>query len=64
MPKQIATATMEGTRKRGRMHKRRRDEAEENLNIKGTENRQAMVSDCREWRQVVLEARVHNGLQC
>jgi hypothetical protein len=23
-----------------------------------------MVSDCREWRQVVLEARVHNGLQC
>jgi hypothetical protein len=35
MPKQIATATMEGTRKRGRQGEIWRDEAEEDLNIMG-----------------------------
>jgi hypothetical protein len=35
MPKQAATATMEGKRKRGRPRKRWGDEAEEELNIMG-----------------------------
>jgi hypothetical protein len=35
MPKLIAKATLEGTRKGGRGRKRWGDEAEENLNIKG-----------------------------
>jgi hypothetical protein len=35
MPKQIAAATIEGTRKRGRPRKRWKDEAEEDLNIIG-----------------------------
>jgi hypothetical protein len=39
MPKQIASATMERTRKRGRPHKRRRDEVEKDLNIMGIKNR-------------------------
>jgi hypothetical protein len=43
MPKQIATATMEQTKKRGRPRKRWRDEVEEDLNIMGTKNRQAMA---------------------
>jgi hypothetical protein len=33
MPKQIATATIEGTRKTGRPRKRRKDQVEEDLNI-------------------------------
>jgi hypothetical protein len=33
MPKQIATATMKGTRKKGRPCKRWRDEVEEDLNV-------------------------------
>jgi len=33
MPKQIATVTMVGTRKRGRLYKRWRDKVEEDLNI-------------------------------
>jgi len=33
MPKQIATVTMVGTRKRGRSCKRWRDKVEEDLNI-------------------------------
>jgi hypothetical protein len=33
MPKHMATATTEGTRKRGRLCTRERDEVEENLDI-------------------------------
>ena len=36
---------MKGTWKRGRPHKRQRDEAENDLNITGIKNRQDMVSD-------------------
>jgi hypothetical protein len=35
IPKQFATATMEGIRKKGRPHKIQRDGIEENLNIIG-----------------------------
>lgn len=45
MPKQIATAIMEGLRKRGRPHKRQRDRIEEDLNIMGIKNRQAVARD-------------------
>jgi len=36
IPKQITTVTIEGRSKGGRPRKRRRDEAEDDLNIKGT----------------------------
>jgi hypothetical protein len=42
MPKQIATATRDGTRKRGRPHKRWRNKVKDDFNIMGIENRQAM----------------------
>jgi hypothetical protein len=45
MPKQFTTATMEGTRKKGRPYKRCRDEFEEDLNVIGITNRVAVVSD-------------------
>jgi hypothetical protein len=57
MPKQIATATMEGTRKRGKPRKIWRDEVEKKYN--GKKNRQATARDRREWRKIVLEAKVH-----
>jgi hypothetical protein len=38
MPEKIMTAKMEGTRKRGRPHKRRIDEVEEDLKIMGIRN--------------------------
>jgi hypothetical protein len=62
MSKQIATTTMEGIRKRGRSCKRWRDKVEEDLNIMGITNRHANVKDRLEWRKIVLEAKVHNGL--
>jgi hypothetical protein len=45
MPKQIASATVEGIRKRGTSRKGWRDEVEEDLNIMGIKNRQAMARD-------------------
>jgi hypothetical protein len=62
VPKQIAAGTMEGTKKRERSHTIWRDESEEDLNIMGIKNRQAMARDRREWRKFLLEARVHNIL--
>jgi hypothetical protein len=46
---------MKGTKRRGRPRKRRRDEVENNLNIKGVRNRQAKVRYC--WGRTVLEDR-------
>ena len=62
MPEEIATATMEGTRRRGRSRKRWRDEVEEDLNTMGIKNRQAVARDRREWSKIVLEGEVHNEL--
>jgi hypothetical protein len=47
MPKQIAAATIEGTRKRGRPRKRWKDEFEEDLNIVGIKNGRAVARDRR-----------------
>jgi hypothetical protein len=60
--KEIMTTKMEGTRKRGRPCKRRIDEVEEDLKIMGIINWHAVAKDCQEWRKVVFEAKVHNGL--
>jgi hypothetical protein len=62
MLKKIARDTLEGIRKKGRPYKRWREGIEEDLNMMGIKNRQAMVRDSREGRKVALEAKVHNGL--
>jgi hypothetical protein len=59
--KKNATAAIEGVRKRDQKRKGWRDEVEEYLNIMGTENRQAVVTDRREWKKIVLEDKVQNG---
>jgi hypothetical protein len=64
MPKQITTATMEGTKEKGKPCKRWRVEVDEDLNIMGINNRRTVVKDCQEWRKMVLETEIHNGLQC
>jgi hypothetical protein len=56
------TTKMEGTRKRGRPRKRWIDEVEEDFEIMGIRNWHAVAKDRQEWRKIVLEAKVHNGL--
>jgi hypothetical protein len=62
MPKKIMTTQMEGTRKRGRPRKRWIDEVEEDLKIMGIRNWHAVAKDRQEWRKILSEAKVHNGL--
>jgi hypothetical protein len=64
MPKNIMTTKMEGTWKKGRPRKRWIDEVEEDLKIMGIRNWHAVSKDRQDWREIVLEAKVHNGLQC
>jgi hypothetical protein len=56
------TIKMEGTRKRGRPRKRWIDEDEEDLKIMGIRNWHLVAKARQEWRKIVLEAKVHNGL--
>jgi hypothetical protein len=57
MLKQIARATMEGTRKTERRRRRRKEEAEFKYNGNTKKGRQAIVRDRREWRKFVLQAK-------
>ena len=57
IPKEIATATLVGTRKRGRSLKTRRAETEGDLNMT-VKKRQAMFRDYWQYRKIVLEAKV------
>jgi hypothetical protein len=64
MSKQTATSTMEGKRKRGRPRKRWTDEVAEDLKTLGIKNCPAVARDRREWRKILLQAKVHKGPLC
>jgi len=53
---------METTRERVRPRERWRDEVQEDLNIRGIKNRQAIASDGRGCRKSVRVSKGHNGL--
>jgi hypothetical protein len=56
MRKKIMTTKMEGTTKR---RKRWIDKVEENLKIMVIRNWHAVAKDRQEWRNIVLETKVH-----
>lgn len=66
MPKQNVQATMEETRKRGRLYlyvfhtKRCEDDVEEDIKVMGMKNRQAVDRNSQAWRKTVLKAKVCN----
>jgi hypothetical protein len=62
MQKKNNDTKMEGTRKRGRPRKKWIDEVEEDLKIMGIRHWHAVAKDHQEWRKIVLEAKIHNGL--
>ena len=61
MPKQFATPAMEATRKR-RPRERWTEQVQEDLDIMGITNRQAIAGYRWEWGTIMLEAKVHSGL--
>jgi hypothetical protein len=63
MPRQIATATMEGKRKERSTRRRWRDESEKGLNIVEIKKQAGeMIRGRREWRNIAFDGNVHSGM--
>jgi len=59
MPKKIFTQELEGTGRRGRPRKGWREEVERDL---GVRRLRELVIDRTKWRDIVRQAKAHNGL--
>jgi hypothetical protein len=62
MPKKIFTQELEGTRQRGRPRKGWREEVERVLQVLGVRRWRELVTDRTKWRNIVQQAKAHNGL--
>jgi len=62
MPKKTFTQKLEGTKRRGRARKRWREEAEKDLQVLGVRRWRELVTDRIKWRDIVGQAKAHNGL--
>jgi hypothetical protein len=61
MPKNIFTQELEGTRRRGRPRKRRK-EVERDIQVLGVRRWRELVIDREKWRGIVRKAKAHSGL--
>jgi len=61
MPKKIFTQELEGTRRRGRHRKGRREE-ERDLQVMGVRIWRELVIDREKWRGIFRQAKAHSGL--
>jgi len=62
MPKKIFTQELEWTRRRGRPSQRWKGEVERDLQVLGVRRRRELVADRRKWKDIVGQAKSHNGL--
>ena len=62
MPKKIFSQELEGTRRRGRPRKRWKEEVEKILQVMGVRRWTELVADRKKWKDVVRQAKAHNGL--
>jgi hypothetical protein len=62
MPKKIFTEELEGTRRRGRSRKGWREEVERDIQVLGVRRWRELVIDRDRWRDIVQQAKAHNGL--
>jgi hypothetical protein len=62
MPKKIFTQELEGTRRRGRPRKRRKEEVERDLQGLGVRRCRELVTDRKKWRDIFPQAKAHSGL--
>ena len=64
MPKKIFTQELEGTRRRGRPRKRRKEAVERDLQVLGVRRWRELVVDMKKWKDIVRQAKAHSGLYC
>jgi len=62
MPKKIFTQELEGTRRRGRPTKGRKEEVERDLQMLGVRRWRQLVIDREKWKDIVRQAKAHSGL--
>jgi hypothetical protein len=62
MPKNIFTQELEGTRRRGRLRKKWREEVERDLQVLGLRRWRELVIDRDKWRGIVRQAKAYSGL--
>ena len=62
MPKKIFTQELEGTRRRGRLTKRWKEEVERDLQVLGVRRWRELVADRKKWKNIVRQAKVHSAL--
>ena len=62
MPKKIFTQEQEGTKQRGSSRKGWREEVERDLQVLGVRRWRELVTDRTKWRDIVRQAKAHNGL--
>jgi len=62
MPKKIFTQELEGTRRRGRPRKGRKEEAERDLQVLGVRRLRQLVTDRKKWKDNVRQAKAHYGM--
>ena len=53
MPKKIFTQELEGTRRRGRLGKRWKEEVERGLQVLGLRRWRELVADRKKWKDIV-----------
>ena len=57
MPKKIFTQELEGTRRRGRLGKRWKEEVERGLQVLGLRRWRELVADRKKWKDIVWQAK-------
>ena len=62
MPKKIFTQEMEGTRRRGRLRKRWKEEVERDLQMLGVRRWRELVADRKKWKNIVRQVKGHSEL--
>ena len=62
MPKNIFTQQLVGTKRKGTPSKRWREEVERDLQVLGVRRWTELVTDRTKWRDIVRQAKAHNGL--
>jgi hypothetical protein len=62
MTKNIFTQQLVGTKRRGRPSKGWREEVERDFQVLGERRLRELVTDRTKWRDIVRQAKAHNGL--
>ena len=64
MPTKIFTQELERTRRRERPRKGWKQEVERDLQVLGVKRWKELVADRKKWKDIVRQAKAHNGLYC